>query len=74
MTPPTALPTMRLTITINNQLLKQLFTITRSRSPSEAIRVAVEDYVRQQRIVALDRFRGKVRLDRRVVTWRHARH
>ena len=63
---------MRTTVTIDDHLLRQLLTTTHSRNQSHAIRTAVEGYVRQQRIAALDRFRGKVRLDRRVIRWRHA--
>ena len=63
---------MRTTVTIDDRLLRQLLATTRSRSQSQAIRVAVEGYVRQQKIAALDRFRGTVRLDRRVLRWRHA--
>ena len=65
---------MRTTITIDDRLVQQLLAATRSRNQSQAIRVAVEGYVRQQRVAALDRFRGKVRLDRRVLKWRHAQH
>lgn len=63
---------MRTTVTIDDQLLRQLLAVTDSKNQSQAIRVAVEGYVRQQKIAALDRFRGKVRLDRRVLRWRHA--
>ncbi len=63
---------MRTTVTIDDQLLQQLLATTHSRSQSEAIRVAVEGYVRQQQVAALDRFRGKVRVDRRILRWRHA--
>ena len=63
---------MRTTVTIDDQLLQQLLGATHARSQSQAIRLAVEGYVRQQRIAALDRFRGKVRLDRRMGRWRHA--
>ena len=65
---------MRLTIRIDSRLLAQLLATTRSRNHNKAIHMAVEGYVRQQRIAALDRFRGKVRLDRRVLKWRHAQH
>ena len=58
---------MRTTVTIDDRLLQQLLATTHSRSQSQAIRTAVEGYVRQQRIAALDRCRGKVRLDRRIL-------
>lgn len=63
---------MRTTVTMEDRLLRQLLATTHSRSQSEAIRTAVEGYVRQQKIAALDRLRGTVRLDRRVLRWRHA--
>ena len=63
---------MRTTITIDAQLLQQLLATTHSPSQSEAVRVAVEGHVRQQKIASLDRFRGKIKLDRRVLRWRHA--
>lgn len=63
---------MRTTVTIDDQLLQQLLATTHSRNQSQAIRTAIAGYVRQQTISALDRFRGKVRLDRRILRWRHA--
>ena len=63
---------MRTTVTLDSHLLEDLLGATKARSQSQAIRLAVETYVQQQKIAALDRFRGKVRLDPGVRRWRHA--
>ena len=63
---------MRTTVTLDPRVLKELVETTGARSQSQAIRSAVEAFMRRQKIAALDRFRGKVRLDPRVVRWRHA--
>ena len=63
---------MRTTVTLDPRVLKELLATTGAPSQSQAIRLAVEAFVHQQKIAALDRFRGKVRLDPRVVQWRHA--
>lgn len=63
---------MRTTVTIDDHLVAQLLKTTHTTNQSHAIRLAVEGFVRQQQIAALDRFRGKVRLDPRVLRWRHA--
>ncbi len=63
---------MRTTVTIEPRLLNELLKTTRANSQSQALRMAAEQVVRQQKIASLDRFRGKVRLDRRILQWRHA--
>jgi len=63
---------MRTTVTLDPAILEELVRTTKAPSQSQAIRTAVEAFVRQQKIAALDRFRGKVRLDRRLLRWRHA--
>lgn len=62
---------MRTTVTIEPRLLNELLKTTGATSQSQALRMAAEQFVRQQKIAALDRFRGKVRLDPRIVRWRH---
>lgn len=63
---------MRTTVTLDQAVLDELVRTTKASSQSQAIRTAVEAFVRQQKIAALDRFRGKVHLDRRLLQWRHA--
>lgn len=63
---------MRTTVTLDHDILQELVKTTKASSQSQAIRTAVEAFVRHQKIAALDRFRGKIRLDRRLLRWRHA--
>ena len=62
---------MRTTVTIEPHLLQELLKSTGATSQSQALRMAAEQFIRQQKIAALDRFRGKVRLNPRIVQWRH---
>ena len=63
---------MRTTVTIERKLLDELLKTTHASTQSQALRIAAEQFLRHQKIAALDRFRGKVRLNPRILQWRHA--
>lgn len=63
---------MRTTVTIESNILEELVKVTHASSQSQALRLAAEQVIRQQKIAALDRYRGTLRLDRRLTQWRHA--
>jgi len=54
---------MRTTITIDDTLFADLMKLTEAKSRSEAVRQAISDWVRRQRIERLKKLRGKLELD-----------
>lgn len=61
---------MRTTITIDDSLMDQLMQTTGESSPAKALRLAVQDYVRQTRLKKLLALRGQVAIED---NWRELR-
>lgn len=62
---------MRTTVTVEAEALKELVKLSGTRVKSKAVSVAVEAYVRRQRIAELLALRGRLRFDRSVLRLRH---
>ena len=62
---------MRVTLDIDRQLLKDVVALTGQKSTKGAVRLALEEYVRQKKIDDLMRLSGKVELE---LDWRKLRH
>lgn len=62
---------MRTTVTVEAEALKELVKLSGTKIKSKAVSVAVEAYVRRQRIEELLALRGRLRFDRAVLSMRH---
>ncbi len=61
---------MRATLNIDDDLLEQVMTFTESSNRSEAVRIALKAYIRQQEIRKIRAMRGTMDIDD---SWRELR-
>ena len=61
---------MRTTLNIDDELLEQVMQFTESSNRSEAVRIALKSYIRQQEIRQMQAMRGTIDIDD---TWRELR-
>lgn len=54
---------MRTTVTIDDAIFAELMQLTRAKSRTEAIRLALTEWVRRQKIERLKALRGKVTIE-----------
>jgi Arc/MetJ family transcription regulator len=62
---------MRTTVTIDAEKLGELVKVSHSKTKSQAVCLAVEEYLRRQRIEELLALRGRLRFDRAILRLRH---
>lgn len=62
---------MRTTVTIDKQILDELFRESGHKNKASAVREAVTLYLRQKRIAKIKQMKGKLRFDRTAEELRH---
>ena len=58
---------MRTTMSLDAVLIKELMEITKARTKTEAIHLAISEYIRRRKLEGLKALSGKIRLD---LDWR----
>jgi len=54
---------MRTTVTLEYEVLKELLKITKARSKTSAVKEAIKDYLRRQKIKEIKAMRGRLEFD-----------
>jgi len=62
---------MRTTVTIDYEILAQLLKKTRAKSKASAVKEAVRDYLRREKIKEIKAAKGKLRFDMNAEDIRH---
>lgn len=62
---------MRTTITIEYEILAELLKITRAKSKASAVKEAVRDYLRREKIKEIKAAKGKLKFDMKAEDIRH---
>ena len=62
---------MRMTVNIEKGKLAHLLNITRLKNKSEAVRIAIDEYLRKEKLKKIDSLRGKLSFDKKVLEERH---
>jgi hypothetical protein len=63
---------MRITVSLEEDMLKKLLGSTHSKNKSKAIRMAVFDFLRKDRLRKIESLRGQVSFDDNILKERHA--
>lgn len=58
---------MRTTLSLDDRLIKELMELTKAKTKTEAIHLAISEFVRQKKIEGLLSLEGKIHLD---LDWR----
>lgn len=62
---------MRTTVTLDREALQQLLKASHAKTKSQAVWLAMQDYLRRQRAQELLALRGRLEFDRVVLRLRH---
>ena len=62
---------MRATVTIEKEMLDELVRETRSRNKTSAVKQAISEYLRRQKIERIKSMKGKLEFDRTADEIRH---
>ena len=62
---------MRATVTIEKEMLDELVRETRSRNKTSAVKQAISEYLRRQKIERIKSMKGKLEFDRTANEIRH---
>lgn len=62
---------MRTNVTLDNSLLTQLQKVTDTQTKAKAVVIAIEDYLRRQKMKEIKRFKGKLHFHADTATSRH---
>ena len=62
---------MRTTINIEKEELTLLLTATHLKNKSKAVRIAIEEFLRKERLKKIDRLRGSLSFDKTTAEARH---
>ena len=62
---------MRSTITLDERILKPLIQETRAKTKTEAVVLAIQDYLRRRQISRIKTLKGKIRFDKTAEELRH---
>lgn len=62
---------MRTTINLEKEKLSCLLNLTHLKNKSKAVRIAIEEFLRKERLKKIDRLRGKFVFDKRILKDRH---
>ena len=62
---------MRTTINLEKEELTQLLTATHLKNKIKAVRIAIEEFLRKERLKKIDLLRGNVSFDKAILKARH---
>lgn len=62
---------MRSTITLDERFLKPLLAATAAQTKTEAVVIAIEDYLRRRKILKIKSLKGKLHFDKTAEELRH---
>jgi len=62
---------MRTTINLEKEALIHLLTATQLKNKSKAVRIAIEEFLRKERLKKLDLLRGNLSFDEKILEARH---
>ena len=62
---------MRTTINLEKEELTQLLTATHLKNKSKAVRIAIEEFLRKERLKKIDLLRGRLSFDTTIMKARH---
>lgn len=62
---------MRTTINLEKEELTQLLTATHLKNKSKAVRIAIEEFLRKERLKKIDLLRGSLSFDTTILEARH---
>jgi len=62
---------MRTTINLEKEALTHLLTATQLKNKSKAVRIAIEEFLRKERLKKLDLLRGNLSFDEKILEARH---
>ena len=62
---------MRTTINLAKEELTHLLTATQLRNKSKAVRIAIEEFLRKERLKKIDLLRGNLSFDKKILEARH---
>ena len=62
---------MRTTINLEKEELNRLLTATHLKNKSKAIRIAIEEFLRKERLKKIDLLRGNFSFDKTILEVRH---
>ncbi len=62
---------MRTTINLEKEELTQLLTATHLKNKSKAVRIAIEEFLRKERLKKIDFLRGNFSFDKTILEARH---
>ncbi len=62
---------MRTTINLEKDELSQLLTATHLKNKSKAVRIAIEEFLRKERLRKIDLLRGNFSFDKTILDARH---
>ena len=62
---------MRTTINLEKEELTHLLTATHLKNKSKAVRIAIEEFLRKERLKKIDFLRGNLSFDKNILEARH---
>jgi putative antitoxin of VapBC-like toxin-antitoxin system len=62
---------MRTNITLDSDLIERLRKATEAKTQAKAVVIAIEDFLRRQKVVEIKKFKGRLRFRRDTATSRH---
>lgn len=62
---------MRSTITLDEKFLRPLLTATEAHTKTEAVVVAIQDYLKRKKILKIKNLKGKIHFDKTADEIRH---
>ena len=62
---------MRTTINLEKKELSHLLNVTHLKNKSKAVRIAIEEFLRKERLKKIDLLRGNLSFDEKILEVRH---